>query len=211
MLQILNAEPVSKAVLNPAGRTGGIVHVLITRRKLEKNLLTSIQSMFCFVSIAARHVSSLFRAESNLSCKGEVPPMLASEEGSGVQFFHALQAAGGGYGQCLPLTGNGITALNCLILWEKGVNGTLRENFQCLLYHRSCYLATVAGASGTLHVGPLLTPSCAAGQPLTPRLALCAGTSWPACLGERLMSFARFKEGVGFIVVKSFQWTKEVS
>lgn len=158
MLQILNAQPVLKAVLNPAGRAGGIVHVLIAGRKLEKNLLTSIQSMFCFVSIAARHASSLFRAESSLSCKGEVPPMLASEEGSGVSFFRALQAAGGGCGQCLPLAGSGITALNCLILEEKGVNGTLHEKFQCLWYHRSCYLVTVTGCTRDITCGALAHP-----------------------------------------------------
>lgn len=51
-------------LLTPAGSARGIVHVLIARRKLEKNLLTSIQSVLCFVSIAARHVCSLFSAES---------------------------------------------------------------------------------------------------------------------------------------------------
>lgn len=59
--------------------------------------------------------------------------MLAPEEGNGVQFFHALQAARGGCGRCLALTGSGITSSNCPHSGEKGVNGTLHGKFQCLL------------------------------------------------------------------------------
>lgn len=198
-------------LLTPAGSTRGVVNVLIAGRKLEKNLLRSIQSGFCYILIEARHVSSTFGSGSPLQERSHN----ACTWGRwwGISSPVLLQAGIWGCGQCLALTGSNLIALNHHIWGRREQMAHYMENFSAYCSKEAVTWPLSLGASGSAGTSNFAHPYpvCCQGISLTPRAAQCRGTSWPMCPRERLMSFARLKEGVGFIVVKSFQWTKKVS